>query len=534
MLTPETAPNNASKSLFLAGPSLLPELDGWMEEYIRNKRRFTFTEDQVLKSLWNEGEDIRLREDSRFRRVMLPQQATEIQWQLTIHTVANQHLYELLLDGLWDGQDLYRCLENLDRDTADSSFHIFCLADERFLLAQDENGLYVLTLTADIATIELTTAQKKVVDQLTTQLLAHFSSVSRKPWTTSSILGELRGWSRPADILDEVIPAALESWLLRQEEWVRVGIDSWLPKSNLPPVAARHRYAVPPIFSSGGMTTALPDLMKEEDLAHDASQVIDQPVELKEQPPLNKSMRWRITLRTCHINEGAIPVPTEARSFYPHARKLARMIALPGLWFTDGSDMTVWLDRVKHRLFGSDLQDQFAFLEAGEVLEVEWTVVGLVFRTLGVDPRVAEEEFRLIDLTLLARLRSMPLESYRVSLRAILGSQNEALSFQAIYEELCKRQEHKPHRATVRTILSSSPEFAFIKAEGKWALNPDVASEGGAKLVRRSALVAKQVEGDSNRAQQESAPLSLSQMIANNRQHITALRSMYLVERGIV
>src|SRR5438132_9165747 len=113
MLTPETAPNNASKSLFSAGPSLLPELDGWMEEYIRNNRRFTFTEDQVLKSLWNEGEDIRLREDSRFQQVMLPQQATEIQWQLTIHTVANQHLYELLLDGLWDGQDLYRCLENL-------------------------------------------------------------------------------------------------------------------------------------------------------------------------------------------------------------------------------------------------------------------------------------------------------------------------------------------------------------------------------------------------------------------------------------
>lgn len=535
MLTDETACNNASKNLFLAGPSPLPELDSWVEAYIQNMRRFTFTEDEVLKSLWNEGEDMRLREDSRFLRVMLFQQATEIQWQLAIHTVANQHLYELLLDGLWDGHDLYRCLENFNRDRADSFFHIFCPGDERFLLSQDENGLYGLALSADMATVELTTEQKKIVDQLAPQLLAHFPNDSRKPWTTSSILGELRGWSRPTDILDKVIPAALESWLLRQEEWVRVGVDNWLPKSTLPPLAARHRYAVPPIFSAtGGTTAALPDLMNEEDLAHNASQIIDQPVELKEQPPLNKSVRWRVTLRTCHINEGAIPVPTQARSFYPHARKLARMIALPGLWFTDGSDMTVWLDRVKHQLFGLDLQDQFASLEAGEILEVEWTAAGLVFRTLGVDPKVAEEESRLIDLTHLARLRSTTLESYRVSLRAILGEQNKALSFEAIYEELCNRQQHKPNRATVRTILSSSPEFVFVKAEGKWTLNPAVASEAGAKLVRRFAMVAKEIEDDSSRTEQEPNPLSLSQMIAKNRQHITALRTMYLVERGTV
>ncbi len=529
MLTAETASNNASKNLFLAGPSPLPELDSWVEAHIQNMRRFTFTEDEVLKSLWNEGEDMRLREDSRFLRVMLFQQAAEDQWQLAIHTVANQHLYELLLDGLWDGYDLYHYLENLDRDTGDSSFHIFCLGDERFLLSQDGNSLYGLVLSADMATVELTTEQKKVVDQLAPQLLAHFPNESRKPWTTSSILGKLRGWSHSTDILDKVIPAALESWLLRQEEWVRVGVDSWLPTSNLPSAVARHRYAVLPIFSAtGDTTTALPDLINEEDLARDASHVADQTIELKNQPPLNKSVRWRVTLRTCHINEGAMPVPTQARPFYPHARKLARMIALPGLWFTDGSDMTVWLDKVKHQLFGLDLQDQFAFLEAGEMLEVEWTPVGLVFRTLGIDPKVADEESRLIDLTHLSQLRSATLESYRVSLRAILGEQNKALSFEALYEELCNRQQHKPNRATVRTILSSSPEFVFVKAEGKWTFNPEVASEAGAKLVRRTVMVAKQIEGDGRMTQQEPRPLSLSQMIAKNRQHITALRSIYL------
>jgi len=534
MLTPKMAPNNASKSLFLAEPSPLPEIDSWVEEYIQSKRRFTFTEDEVLKSLWNEGEDIRLREDSRFRRVKLLQQVTGIQWQLAIHTMANQHLYELLLDELWDGNDLHRCLGNLDQHTADSSFHIFCLGDERFLLSQDENSLYRLTLSADVASVELTMKQKNIIDQLAPKLLAHFPNDSRKPWTTSSILGALKGWSHPDDILDEVIPAALENWLLYQEDWVRVGVDSWLPKSKLPSVLAKHRYAVLPIFSAtDSPTVALPNVMNEEELIGDATQMVEQSIESQEQQPVNKHVRWRITLRTCHINEGTIPVPTKARSFYPHARKLARMIALQGLWFNDGSDMTVWLDREKHRLFGLDLQEQFAFLEAGEVLEVEWTMSGLVFGILGIDSDVADEESRLIDLTYLSQLRSTTLESYRVSLRAILSEQNKALSFETLYEELCIRQQHKPNRSTVRTILSSSPEFVFVKAEGTWTLNTEVTLAAGAKSVRRITVVAKEVVDDGSWTQQEPKPLSLTQMIAKNRQQISTLRSLYLSDDNL-
>ncbi len=531
MLIPKTSLYITSKSLFLAEPSPLPELDSWVEEYIQNKRRFTFTEEDVLKPIWHEGEDIRLCEDSRFRQVILSHRVVVTQWQLAIHTVANQDLYELLLDGLWDGRDLYRCLESLDRNAEDSSFHIYCLNDERFLLSKDENGLYCLALSADIATVELTTEQRRVIDQLAVQLLTLSPSNSRKPWTTNSILEELRRCSHSSRMLDEVVPAALESWLLRQEEWVRVGIDSWLPKSKLPPVRAKHRYAVKPLFSSSeGIAMNLPELINEKVLKRDATEVTEESIEFKERQLLKSSVDWRVTLRTFHINEGTIPVPKQARSFYPHARKLAATIALPGLWFNDGNDMTVWLDRAKHQLFGPDLQDQFAFLEAGEMLEIEWTAAGFVFRTLGVDPKVAEEESRLIDLTRLSQLRSTTLESYRVSLRAILSRQSQALSFQAIYEELCKRQKHKPNRATIRTILSSSPEFVFVKPENKWALNPEVASEVAAKFLRRSATVAKQFEGDRNRTQQE--PVSLSQMIAKNRQRLSDLRSIYLPERG--
>lgn len=526
MSTPDTTHSRINQSLFLADSSPLSELDGWVEEYLGNKRRFTFTEEEVLKSLWERGEDIRLREDSRFQEANSFQCAGESQWRLAFHTVANQILYELLLDGDWDGHDLFRRLEDLDRVAADSTFHVFSLGDERFHLSHDENNRYCLSLRTDIDIVELTTEQKGIIDLLAPRLLAHFPTESGKPWSVSSILEMLISWSDPINALDGVRPAALENWLLHQEEWARVGIDCWLPKNKLPSIAARHRYAVPPILSApDGSITALPTLKKEENSERPITQVVDQPATSEQQLP-NKRVCWRISLRTHHINEGIIPVPKQARSLYPHARKLSRMIAVPGLWFADESDMTVWLDRTKHQLFGLDLQDQFAFLEAGEVLEIAWTLAGLDFRTLGADEKVAEEETRLVDISALSQKRSTLLESYRVSLRAILSEQNEALHFQAIYEALCNRQQHKPNRATVRAVLSSSPEFVFIKAEGKWALNPAIASEVGAKSLRRFVLVAKEDKSVGGEGKQEVP--SLTEIIAKSRQQMIALRALYL------
>ncbi len=528
MLTHETARNYSYSSLFLKEPSPLAELDSWVEEYLQSQQRFTFAEHEVLKLLWQEGEDIRLREDSRFQEVTFPEPLAETQWRLAMHTVANQHLYNLLLDELWDGHDLFHCLEKFDKDTNNSAFHIFALSDERLLLTQTENYQYHLTLRETTTAVELTIGQKSLLDQLLSQLLDHLPQEETKPWTTSSLLEELRRLAHPLKALQEVLPTALENWLLHKEEWVRVGVDSWLPKSKLPTTTTRHRYAVPPVFTSADnlvVSTAMPDLMSEKDLAWDSSQMVEEP------ESLNKGVRWRVILRTFHINEGSLSVPKQARSFYPHARRLSNTIVIPGLWFTDASDITLWLDRTKHQLFGPDLQDQLAFLEAGTILEITWTTFGIRFYTVGLDPKVAEEETRLVDLSCLSQLRSSTLESYRASLRAIMSEQNKTLSFQEVYEALCERQQHKPNRVTIRTILSSSPEFVFVKAEGKWSLKPGIASDIGAKFLRRSIMVACQSEVDSSMTQQELLSPSLSQMIAKNRQQMASLRSLYLSDR---
>jgi hypothetical protein len=521
--------NYSSGYLFLEEPSQLSELDRWVEEYIQKQRRFTFTEEEVLKPLWEEGEDARLREDSRFQVVLLPHQSIVLQWRLSMHIVANHALYEMLMDEYWDGQDLYSCLQQLDQETSEISFHIFCLNDQRFVLAEDEQSLYSLSLRSTEGKEELTLEQKNIIDRVAPQLLLVASQKRKKPWSTTSIMEELKLLTQSREILDTCVPAALENWLLHEEAWVRVGVDMWLPKDEIPRVEKQHRYAVLPVFSvENSSNLAVPEVVSERTLAQDAFQIqtIEEPTEAKDFQFPNKSIRWKVILRTFHINEGNVPVPTQARTLYPHARKLFSIVALAGVWFANASEMTVWLDKEKHQLFGPDLQEQLAFLEAGTELEVTLTVTSIVFRIVGIDQKVAEEEVRLVDLSGLAQLRSTTLESYRSSLRAILARQNMPLRFQELYDELCRRQQHQPNRATIRSILSSSPEFIFMKKDGKWSINLAVPTETSVKSLRRTAMIAHHAESDISVTQQES--VSLSQMIAKNRKDLSALRFMFL------
>ena len=219
------AVSNHSNNFFLEVPSRLPELDSWVETYIQEQRRFTFTEEEVLKPLWEEGEDVRLREDSRFQEVSLPHQSAAPQWCLSMHIVANQALYELLLDEHWDGRDLYSRLGLLDQAASETYLHVFCLHDERFVLSKDEQELYSLSLRATKGKEELTLEQKNIIAQIAPQLLLVASQKSKKPWSTTSILEELRRLSQSSKVLDTCIPAALENWLLNEEAWVRVGVD---------------------------------------------------------------------------------------------------------------------------------------------------------------------------------------------------------------------------------------------------------------------------------------------------------------------
>jgi hypothetical protein len=153
------------------------------------------------------------------------------------------------------------------------------------------------------------------------------------------------------------------------------------------------------------------------------------------------------------------------------------------------------------------------------------TTTSIVFETRNVDQQVAEEEARLVDLSDLALRRSAVLESYRASLHTILENYTSPLRFQELYAELCNRQQHQPNSTSIRNILSSSPEFIFLKAERKWGLNTAISSEMSVKSVRQAAMIAHLVEGDTIAAHQE--PVSLSRMIAKNRQQLTTLRSMY-------
>src|SRR5579883_2043356 len=83
--------------IFLAEPAPIEELDGWILTYQKSQRRFTFTEAEVLQTYWHQGEDILLREDSRFKEAALPDMAFPGQWQLSHHKIANQLIYESLV-----------------------------------------------------------------------------------------------------------------------------------------------------------------------------------------------------------------------------------------------------------------------------------------------------------------------------------------------------------------------------------------------------------------------------------------------------
>jgi len=210
---------------------------------------------------------------------------------------------------------------------------------------------------------------------------------------------------------------------------------------------------------------------------------------------------------------------------YPHDQKLQNVYMFSGIWFADASEITVWLDTTHHHLYGPDLTDQLAFLEAGTILEISWSNAGFTFNLAGQDPATFEEEARLIDLTGLAQVRSMLLESYRSSLRILLASSPQGKNFSDLYLQLCQRQQHKPNRSTVRAILSSSPEFFFDRQEKKWKLLPNVPEEVGASALRKVVAVAQQ-SSDENSHRSTDA-LSLTTMIARSRQQLTDLRQFY-------
>jgi len=93
----------------------------------RAASRYTFTEEEALAEVWASGEDVRLREDSRFWEI----EGTG-HFQLAQHSHGNEILADRLWHGVWDGSDVESELQRLDEADA-GSFHVFCPADPRFI-----------------------------------------------------------------------------------------------------------------------------------------------------------------------------------------------------------------------------------------------------------------------------------------------------------------------------------------------------------------------------------------------------------------
>lgn len=511
---------------FLTEPTKIAELNNWIDEYQNAEQRFTFTEAEVLQSLWEQGEDILLREDKRFQEATLPGLFFSGQWQLTTHTLANQLIYDSLLNNVWDGEDLAHYLQVLDCQIAKSTFHVFCTLDKRFSLSKNEDGCYHIALNERSTIITLNAEQKERLDSLASQLLAAFPANGRAPWATSELLERIRNASPHSSILKNLEPAMLAQWLRQRDEWMKVGSDLWFPRQYLPSPAKKRRYAVFSVDTEKG-EYQVPVLETVEANEHEASEAEDQGpvqgIDTQNIQQLASLAKWKVTLLTLHLNEGYIPIPPQARASYPPEQKQNEPSVLSGIWFDDNSEMTVWLDTTNHRLYGPDITDQLAFLDAGTILEIYWRSTGLLFNLAGYDPEIGAEEARLMDLTELAQLRSTVSESYRASLRAILTARGK--SFSELYNELCQRQKHTPNTSTIRAILSSSSEFLFEKSEGKWKLHLDISGERGASSLRKVLVAAQQVV-DKNEDQSPDLP-SLTAMIAKNRQQLANLRQIY-------
>jgi len=492
--------------LILQQQTELPELDEWLLKRKQTANRFTFEEAEVLVNFWESGQEMRLREDSRFQ----PVKFSSLHWRLREHKVANDQLYEDLVDEVWDGEGLEIYLQKLDDATSSKTFHLFNPADERFILTKDGTLSSKLVLNDAVSHSELTTEQK----QLLVEVLSDLATTNRL-WTTNELISELDRIHK----FNSVLPASLERWLVSHPDWARVGFDRWIPRVFIPQPVQPRRYAVNPVIATG--TRFSPTLPIEFEPIDP-----EPPTEISTGNNTNDESEnviplqaiWKVALRTWHINEGVLSVPKAARIMYPHIRKLNSIMTIKGLWFEDASDLLIWLDRSQHKLFGQDLHEKLDFLEAGTILHISWSQAGLNFVQVGEDVSIREEETRLVDLSGLAELRSTQLESYRVGLRRLLEQTPQ--TFTNLYQELCSRQQHKINKNSLRSILSASPEFRFDQKSNQWLLNIEVENATATKAIRQLVMITHNNQQNTNS--------TLSTLIEANRKKLALLRKELL------
>lgn len=434
--------------------------------------RFTFTEDEALAEVWASGEDVRLREDSRFWEI-----EGAGHFQLSHHVLANELLADRLWQGVWAGDDIVRELGRMDESNEDNKFHVFCPADPRLV---EQDSKFVL---AACPTLRLPERLKSQLDSLATELLAaHVESGVHL--STVELRERLLRLRDDLDLGEGV--ELLESWLCGRSEWEAIARGLWLPAQLVPPPAAPKPFRVWRIASdnTGGAVAEECEYVEESEGVEQGGLgcVIRLPDPPVERHP-DSSVSWTQVLRTIHLQGAYLPVPTAARFRYPRFVGRQGAVVVNALSHDSGLEGHIWLDRSSHRFFGDLLTEVLEWEEAGRKLYIRWQPAGLVLRLGEVDEQVREEETRHVDPQTLYELRMGHGESYRQSLADILHERG-GLGFRALYDELSKRQGHYPSRPSVRAVLAHSPEF--VRSDELWTWRE---APGSARTFRRSIIL---------------------------------------------
>ena len=445
----------------------------------------TFTEEVALGEVWENGYDISPQADpqGRFALAYEADGKHPRQWRLATQALANNRLLDVLKSGAWDGQDLDAELARLEDE--DHTHYTFCPIDPRFTALQDGT----LAAADHECNLPLAPEMQATLDVLGQKLLEQWHGEGDTPLTVrqvTELLGRL-GWPEASERNGWLL---VRAWLLAWIEVARVGQDYWVPARALPKEPEHTRLQVLPITSQAALVEPLEQAQGETftgeaagSSEREASPTIGRGQVIHKKEVVAHAVSWIYPLRTIHLLEGFIPVPSTARSAYPpRVAGEGDRAVLRGLWYDSAEPLWLWLDRSQDRLYGSDLAHQLEWREAGDLLRVEWRPDVVVLRIFGHNDEVQREETRLVDPQALKTLRGGLGESYRQSLQAILLEKAEGLTFLQVVGALRERQGHDIHRGTVRALLYAG---GFVQRNGHWFAAPQ---DQSAKRRLRDAL----------------------------------------------
>jgi len=477
--------------------------------------RQTFTDEEALLPIWESGYDISPQSDPQGRFVLAYEAHGKHprQWRLSTQALANNRLLDALRSGAWNGRDLDNELACLDAE--DHIHYVFCPSDARFTKHPDGT----LESADSEYNVALPQEMQATLDALSTALLEQWRSEGAEPLTVRQVMERLGnlGWAEATARNGWLL---VRTWLLGWPEVTRVGQDYWIPSNSIPKEPEHTRLQVLPVAgvpSPDEKNAVISPTNEAGSTRRETPPTIDNSPIPQSREAMANQVSWTYALRTIHLLEGFIPVPATARSAYPpRGVNEGEREVLRGLWYDNDERLWLWLDRAQDRLYGPDLTRKLEWLEAGDLLRIQW-MPGIVALCLaGHDDEVQREEARLVDPQALKALRGGLGETYRRSLQVILSEKSEGLTFTQVVGALRDRQGHDVLRNTVRALLYAG---GFIRHHGLWFAAPQ--SELGARRLR-AALAETLAPVEESRKMQATEPIT---DLERQRRKIQAIRA---------